>query len=46
MGSKETMAKAKSSVMANRFKISDAMWEKIKPLIPKRVSTHPAGGHL
>lgn len=29
---------------ANRYRISDALWEKLEPLIPKRVNPHPRGG--
>lgn len=30
--------------MANRFTLSDALWEKIQPLLPVRVNTHRFGG--
>lgn len=28
----------------NRYRVSDGLWEKMEPLIPKRVNTHPRGG--
>lgn len=30
--------------MANRFTLSDALWEKMQPLLPVRVNTHRFGG--
>ncbi len=27
-----------------RFRISDELWKKMKPLIPKRINQHPRGG--
>jgi transposase len=29
---------------SNRYRISDALWEKFKPLIPERKNPHPRGG--
>jgi putative transposase len=29
---------------ANRFRVSDELWSKIQPLLPKRVNTHRFGG--
>lgn len=29
---------------ASSYEISDALWERIEPLIPKHVNTHPLGG--
>ena len=28
----------------NRFRIQDALWDRIEPLLPKRVNRHPTGG--
>ena len=28
----------------NRYEISDELWNKMKPLIPPRLNTHPRGG--
>jgi len=33
-----------TSAMANRFTLPDASWEKMRPLIPRRVNTHRFGG--
>lgn len=33
-----------TSAMANRFTLPDALWEKMRPLIPRRVNTHRFGG--
>lgn len=30
--------------MASKYQISDELWSRIEPLIPKRVNTHPFGG--
>lgn len=29
---------------SNRYRVSDALWEKLEPLIPERVNPHPRGG--
>ena len=32
------------STKATQWKISDELWEKMEPLLPKPVNTHPRGG--
>lgn len=34
----------KKQKKANRFRISDELWAKLEPLIPKRINPHPRGG--
>ncbi len=44
---RETATKGKRATKKrkpNRFRISDALWEKLKALLPRRINTHPRGG--
>lgn len=36
--------KSKASAMSGVFRMTDAMWTQLKPLIPKRKNTHRFGG--
>jgi len=36
--------RSKKKRKPNRFQVSDALWEKLKALIPPRINTHPRGG--
>ena len=36
--------KSKASAMSGVFRMTDAMWTRLKPLIPKRKNTHRFGG--
>ena len=47
MGRKKRRAgksRSKKRRKPNRFQVSDALWEKLKALIPPRINTHPRGG--
>jgi putative transposase len=33
-----------ATTQANCFRVSDALWNEIEPLLPTRVNTHPTGG--
>ena len=35
---------AKKVATPNRFRLADPLWERIEPLLPKRVNRHPFGG--
>lgn len=34
----------KKTRKANRYRVTDGLWAKMEPLIPRRVNTHPRGG--
>ena len=36
--------RAKKKRKANRYRVTDGLWEKLEPLIPQRVNPHPRGG--
>jgi len=36
--------KSRKTKTAHRFRLSDALWERIEPLLPERVNLHPFGG--
>lgn len=36
--------KSRKTKTPNRFRLPDALWERIEPLLPERVNRHPFGG--
>jgi transposase len=36
--------KIRKTKTPNRFRLSDSLWERLEPLLPKRVNHHPFGG--
>ena len=43
-GKKKRGRRAKKRRKANRYRVTDRLWAKLEPLIPRRVNPHPRGG--
>lgn len=43
-GKKKRGLRRKKLRKSNRYRVTEGLWEKLGPLIPKRVNTHPLGG--